>query len=247
MQRERLFFPELALPQSPDGGSIPGITCQMVPAEALDGQDLSLGQQPSGSSDVAVFSIRDSTFALQEIAGPAGRAGDRLRMKPPVFRVAIFASAQLVQQPVFHRGVRTVVRQTQQNGVAGPAIGAIDVGIAVARIGWIEQFFQAIVANRQVGGNARAGMLPMLALANRELAEAHGFGRLDFHVGDVGGRRKLALQAMTKASSPLSAPSRWISTPASAIQYPSPQRMGAARGDRRTGETQPLAQLRGPE
>ena len=90
---------------------------------------------------------------LQIIIGPARRTRYRLRMEAAVACIPEFFRAIIIERPVFHRGVAAVIRQTEDHGVARAAVGAVDVGITVARITGIEEFFEAILAHRQVRRN----------------------------------------------------------------------------------------------
>ena len=154
-QCEGFFFPVLAIPQSRDGSGIPGIACQVVPAESFHRENPASTKNLGRPADAPFASIRGFivvrlNLRVKIVAGTASWTSHGLRVKTTIAGIEIFRGTVIVEQPVFHGGVRPVVRQSQHDGVARPAIGAVDVGIQVARIGGIEEFFQALIANRQV-------------------------------------------------------------------------------------------------
>ena len=88
----------------------------------------------------------------------AGRARDRLRVKAAVGGIVILRGAVVVQRPVLHGRVGAVIGQAQDHGVARAAIGAVDVRVVIARVGWIEQLCETVVADRQVRRDRAVGV-----------------------------------------------------------------------------------------
>ncbi len=76
--------------------------------------------------------IRAGLQRFQPCSGPACRACDRLRMKPPIRRVAILGFAGRAHAEFLHRGRGTVVRDRLDDGQSRPAMRAIGEWIAVA-------------------------------------------------------------------------------------------------------------------
>jgi hypothetical protein len=71
-------------------------------------------------------------------------------MEAAITWVPVLGGAKVIERPVFHRRVGTVVRKGEDNAISRTTIRAVDVGIVVALVGWVEQFYQAICANRQI-------------------------------------------------------------------------------------------------
>src|SRR5450755_3854166 len=140
----------------------------MVSAESFHRDDPT-GTENPGCSVNAVFTSSHGFTVIREplwakiVTGATSRTSHGLRMKPPVSRVAIFPSTEIVQRTLAHSCVRPVVRQALHHGISRTAIGAVDVGIQVARIGWVEEFSQTLITNWQVWRNSNRRALPPLA------------------------------------------------------------------------------------
>ena len=74
------------------------------------------------------------------------RAGIRLRVKAPVFRVLILSEAGGSHDEWGHACIRAVIWDSAHNGEAGAAMGAIREGIAEAPVFWIADIREAIGA-----------------------------------------------------------------------------------------------------
>src|ERR1700722_2428302 len=93
-------------------------------------------------------------------------------MKAAVRGVAVLSRAEPVHRPAPHGGVRAVVGEALDHGVARAAIGAVDVSVTVARVGRIEQVRETIFTYRKVRRNTYGRWARNLALANGEILEA---------------------------------------------------------------------------
>ena len=171
----------------------------MVSAQALHCEDLSRIQKSGGSADTGLASLRSVTVGLQVITRPARGTGNGLGMKTPVGGIGILRDTPLIEQPILHRRVGPVIREAQHDGVARTAVGAVNVGIPIARVGGIEKFFQAIIANRQIRRNAHRGMIAPFAGADGELAQADQLRRLDLDFRDTGGGWWLGFEVAHKS------------------------------------------------
>src|ERR1700692_5124004 len=107
---------------------------------------------------------------------PATGARNRLRMKTPVCRIAIFRSAVAVQRPFGHRRVAAIVRQAFNHRVAWPAIGAIYIWIVIAPILRGEHFAKAILTNRQISRYTNSRSALPLAGKNQKFFAYSGLG-----------------------------------------------------------------------
>ena len=117
---------------------------------------------------------RDKPLAAHENGGCPGRD----------IRLSQYSS----KRPTLHRGIGPVVRQTQDNGVAWTTVRAVDVGIPVAPVGWIEELFQTRIADREIGRDANRGLLAALALSDGELGQADRSCAMHFDFCDAGCR-----------------------------------------------------------
>jgi len=95
------------------------------------------------------------------------RAGIRLRVKAPVFRVLILGEAGGAHDEWGHACIRAVIWDGAHNGEAGAAMGAIREGIAEAPVFWIADIREAIGAGGGIGNHACA-KLAALALHDNE-------------------------------------------------------------------------------
>jgi len=84
-------------------------------------------------------------------------AGYRLGVEAAVAGIAIFGSAIRAHLEGCHGGLGPVVRDIFDDSKTRPTIGAIDEGIEVTAIGWIEELGKAIRANAHVGGYGLKG------------------------------------------------------------------------------------------
>ena len=102
--------------------------------------------------------------------GNQRRAADRsptcvgLRVEAPVCRVVVLGLAGRAHCETRHRSLRAVVGNAAGDGEARAAVGAVQEGIAIAAVGWVEQLAKAIGARRGVGGNP-GGTRPRTSLA----------------------------------------------------------------------------------
>src|SRR5205814_2440707 len=92
--------------------------------------------------------------------------GVRLRVKPAVQRVVIFAFALVTHYKFFHCRVGTVVRQRFDNRKPGPAICAVREWIPKSPIVWVENLAQAMDASRDVGEDECCFVAALFAFAD---------------------------------------------------------------------------------
>ena len=86
--------------------------------------------------------------------GAARGTPDRLGMKPAIARVVVLARAVGAHGPGRQGGARAIVRQRLHDRKPWTTIGAVDVRVAGAPIGAVEQLALARGAQRQIGRNA---------------------------------------------------------------------------------------------
>jgi len=132
-----------------------GVAGQVVAAQPLDRHDVPGPQQRRRAGDV-VLAAREPIGGRvcrgdQAQARPADRAGVRLGVKAAVQRVVVFRLAGRAHGEGAHGGHRPVVGHGFDDGVARPAVGAVGEGVAVAAVGRVQDFRQAVGA----GGHVR--------------------------------------------------------------------------------------------
>ncbi len=243
-QSERFFFPVFAIPQSRDGNGIPGIACQVVPAESLYARESPRheeSQLPGGCCPhfrCGLIIVREKvrvTARVKIVVGPASRTGYGLRVKPTIAGVGVFRGTVVVERPIFHGGVRPVVRQSQHDGVARSAIRAIDVGIPIARVGGIEKLLQTVVTNGQVRRNTNRGALPPLACPDSEFVQPDWLCRPHVDFRDAGCGWRLRFKSANKSLQPSLSAFEMDFNALFGIQHPSVQGIGAGEAiDKRT-------------
>ncbi len=99
---------------------------------------------------------------------PAGRAGIRLGMKPPICRVVVLRLALRAHRETRHRRRRTVVGHTEHDRVAGSAVRAVGEGVAVPPIIRIVDLGEAVAARAGVDADRHIGRAGVKALDDAE-------------------------------------------------------------------------------
>ena len=72
-------------------------------------------------------------------------------MVATVKRIGVFEIASLTQGESGHAGVGTIIGQRLNQGVARPALRAVDKWVAIAAVLRVIQFLQTIITGEQVG------------------------------------------------------------------------------------------------
>ena len=118
----------------------------------------------AAASGIAAAELAAGPGVAERQARPAGRAGDGLGVVAAVERVLVFPAAVRAHREPGHRRARPVVGQAADDGVAGPAVGAVREGIAVAALARRLDLLEAVGAGGDVGGDEdEASGLPGLA------------------------------------------------------------------------------------
>ena len=235
--REGLFLAIFPVAQCLDGSRITRVARQVISAEAFYRQNLAFTQKFSGALNRGVVADRDFVCIFEGIVRSALRTGDRLRMKAAVGRIVILAIAVRVQRPRLHRGVRPIVRQSQNHRVTRPAIGAVDVGIAIARILLVEKLVQTLLAYRQVRRNPNRRVVAPLALANLEPVQNFPSPPSQLRLPKSLPPAEPALESLRRSATILSRPLRHESQRRLRRSAPSRQSGARARVDTRTDES----------
>ena len=136
----------------------------------------------------AVRALRDRKFRKEKPFALMAR--DLSVAEQAVERVPVLARANRAHRPVAHRGERPVVGQAEHDRVAGPAVGAVDVGVAVAAIGRVGELGGASRADRQIGRDPDGGRALASAVADHEVGVPLGRDGRDHHLGDAARRRR---------------------------------------------------------
>ena len=147
---------------------------QVIPAEPLDRQHLSLRQHPHrpGQRIIIMPNARSGRLGPAPAGQPgwpraAGgngqpepratrRAADRLGVEPAVGRVVVLGPARRAHGEAGHRGQRPVVRHVPDDAEPRPAVGAVDERVAEPPVRRVGQLAQAVRAGRGVRRDQRA-------------------------------------------------------------------------------------------
>ena len=166
----------------------------MKSPEVHDGQDATAGEEVArggdGSSRSAGRRPPDGGLGIaiagqdEPGPGPALGAGDRLRVKPAIARIAVFGGAPTAHRETLHGGGRPVVGQPLDDREPWATVGAGDEGMAVATVGGVAHLGQARRAGGDVGGHERARAGAGRALEDPEPAGRLGGLRRNLHGGD---------------------------------------------------------------
>ena len=167
-------------PELHDGLLAGGVGGQVVPAQALDGEDTAVAEEFGGRvQGVFAAVVADPVDAEP---GAAGRAAGRLGVEAAVGGVVVLGRAPLAHRERRHRGQRPVVRHVTDDGEPGAAVGAVDERVLVAPVGRVGQLAQAVRAGRGVRRDQGAAQ-PGLAFAGRD-DKGCGTGRAKSPGGD---------------------------------------------------------------
>ena len=133
----------------------------MKAADALDGYDTAAGNNLPGFSK-----RRRTAFAAADKInlGPAVVAADRLSVITPGFGVSIFIFAGGAHGKLAHAGPHPVVGHGVQDSQPGSAGRAVNEGVQVAPVFFIEQLRLAFIADGDVRGNE--DVAPLLGAFN---------------------------------------------------------------------------------
>ena len=132
--------------------------------------------------------------------GSAICAGIRLSMKPPVVRIIVFGLTGRTHFKMPHGSFGSIVGNIVDDGIAGPAVGAVDKRIVIAPVSGVKEFGQAIAANRNVRRNQGGGFRPAFAFCNGKTGVISYGVRLAGNFNNVGKRWALDAKIRFKRS-----------------------------------------------
>ncbi len=142
-----------------DGPILGSVTDQVVAADALD------GDQPARTDSVDTGLQRGGAgqrlgapLCRPRQVGTAGRAGYRFRVEAAIHRVFVLGPALWTQLEAGHRRIRAVVGQGANQGIPGPALGAVDKRVAETPVLGVGEFPQTVVTGKEVRRNVDAGL-----------------------------------------------------------------------------------------
>jgi hypothetical protein len=119
-------------------------------------------------------------------------------MEPAVQRVIVFLPACGTHRESPHRGVRTVVRQTVEDGIPGSAVCTVDEWIPVAAVSGIPQLLQTVIAQGDIRQDQRGPGAGVHAVTDTKVGETGRIQVRTLAALDVRMRRMLALEAEEK-------------------------------------------------
>ena len=164
---QRLVRPELALPQGGDGRHTACIAHQVIAADTLDGDDLSLAKECQRGVKRGAFLRAHVLSRVRELDHrSAGRTGDGFSMESSVCRVAVFCVAFRTEREIRHARVRPVVGKFANQRVTWATLGAVDERVSVTAVLRIAQFCVAVIAHEIIGRHKNPGIRFRRTLGN---------------------------------------------------------------------------------
>ena len=158
-QGQGLFGAVLAAPQPGHRLGAVGPAGQVDAAGALHRDDPPRRQGLLGQGDGVALLLGPCGVQVER-PGPADRAAVGLGVVPAAADVFVFGVAGGAHPEPGHGGGGAVIGQATDDGKPGPAVGAVDEGVAVPPALWVLHLFQAGFAGGQVGGNQCGGLAP---------------------------------------------------------------------------------------
>jgi hypothetical protein len=188
---EWLFATLLAAAEFEHGVGLAGVDCQVKAAEAFDGEDGTLLEETDGFGE-RIAGVRGVRAVDEGELGAAVPAGVGLGVEAAVEGVVVLGLTGGAHAKGGHGGLGAVVGDAANDGEARAAVGAVDEGVEVAAVGWVEEFGCAVGTGGDVWGDEGVGGAGAGALQNEEsglgsemqergahlmqLSESRGFG-----------------------------------------------------------------------
>ena len=122
----------------------------MIAAKPFDSHNLTLADARRRRFNGIIRSNRLATVIMKSDMRPAFVTGIGLGMKSPVGRVVVLGLAGSTHFKIPHGGLGAIIGDIIDDGIARPAIGAIDKRIQIAAISGIEKLLAAIITDRYV-------------------------------------------------------------------------------------------------
>src|ERR1019366_9625299 len=175
---ERLLLAALAAAKaSPRGG--PGrIAGEVNPANAPDCDSPARRDRASGGANRVGLGRGLINVRIEDAKGRAAlRTCVWLGMEAAIGDGFVLATALGAHRETRHRGRRPIVGNVARDREAWPAIGAVGERVPISAVGRIENFGQAIAANRDIGRNRKPTLRTTPALDYFETFEMLGWNR----------------------------------------------------------------------
>ena len=115
----------------------------------------------------------------------------------------------------------------EHDRVAGPAVRAVDVRIAIARVRRIEQLTQAAVAHRQIGRDGGGRLVLPAARPDHEAVQSARLGGIDIDGGDARRLGRLRAELAEEPFHPLVVALELDLDALAVVQHPAGQRVRA--------------------
>ncbi len=184
---EGLATARLSLPQLRDGCGVVGRTCEVIAADALDGDDGAGGKCLLRRHQCRVDLGDPDSAAGEPQRRPAMRTRDGLCVEPAIGGVLVFHGAAVAHGEVGHGGRGPVIGESADDRETRTAVGARHEGVPVAPVQRVEELSDAVFADRDVrrnGGRCRVDGLAadyVKALVSRRLCGDVGPGNVADH------------------------------------------------------------------
>ena len=153
---ERLAIAMFAIAESFDCGLVGCVDGKMKTADSFDGQNFA-AEKPLDGIGYGIGALNSAAvYRFEPGPGTTLPACIWLGVEAAIQRIVVLRLALAAHWKDSHRGLRPIVGDATGNGETRTAVGAIEKGVAVAAVGWVEKFAKAIGAGSGISGNAGA-------------------------------------------------------------------------------------------
>ena len=217
-QRQRLARASLPFPEPVHRRGPGPVDGKVVSADALHRDDASSSEGRGRGEQRGLLLERWGLTGPEGDPGTAHRARHRLGVEAAASGILVLGAAGRAEGELHHRRPRAVVGEIADDGVARPAVGAVDERIAVPPIGGIFHLPEARLAGGDVGRDDGAARGATRAVDDDELAVPARLERAHLQPVDAGERGRSARSTSTKRSTGSGSPSTSIHTPSESFR-----------------------------
>ncbi len=188
---QRLLLAAFAAAKAPHRGGTGRVAGEVKPANSPDCDNPARGDRASGGANRVGLDRGLISARIEDGKGRAA-AGTRvgLGMEAAIGDGFVLATALGAHRETRHGGSRPIVGNVARDGEARPAIGAVGERVAIAAVGRIENFGQAIGANRDIGRDRKPTLRTAAAADYFETFEMLGRNRFANDALDSRGWRR---------------------------------------------------------
>jgi hypothetical protein len=187
---ERLRVALFSSPELPDRRFGSGVAREVKTAKPLERADRSI-PEGSRSPGQRIFSRERRAAGVEQAeTGTATGARDHLRMKSPITWVFVLRTARPAHHELRHGRAFAIVGNVRHHSQTRPAVHAVQEGVAVTPVLWIEQLAETVFTSRHIRTDEHTFAAVIDARIDSEAGVAERRQCTDFQVIDAGERRR---------------------------------------------------------